>query len=26
MGSHDSFGHLQHKLWQNERPGAKLAI
>jgi hypothetical protein len=26
MGLHDPFGHLQHKLWQKERPGIKLAI
>jgi len=26
MGSHDPFGHMQHKLWQKERPGVKLAI
>jgi len=23
MGSHDSFGHLQQKLWQKERSGVK---
>jgi len=23
MGSHDSFGHLQHKLWKKERLGVK---
>ncbi len=23
MGSHDPFGHLQHKLWQKERSGIK---
>jgi hypothetical protein len=26
MGSHEPFGHLQHKLWQKESPGVKLAI
>jgi hypothetical protein len=26
MGSHDPFGHLQHKLWPKERPGVKLPI
>jgi len=26
MGSHDPFGHLQHKLWQKERSRVKLAI
>jgi len=26
MGSHDSFGHLKHKLWPKERPGVKLAV
>jgi hypothetical protein len=26
MGSHEPFGHLQHKLWQKERPVVKLAI
>jgi hypothetical protein len=26
MGSHEPFGHLQHKLWQKERSGVKLAI
>jgi hypothetical protein len=26
MALHESFGHLQHKLWQKERPGVKLAI
>jgi hypothetical protein len=26
MGSHDSFGHLKHKLWPKERLGVKLAI
>jgi hypothetical protein len=26
MGSHDSFGHLKHKLWPKERSGVKLAI
>ncbi len=26
MGSHDPFGHVQHKLWPNERSGVKLAI
>jgi hypothetical protein len=25
MGSHCSFGHLQHKLWAKERPGVKTA-
>jgi hypothetical protein len=24
--SHEPFGHLQHKLWQKEGPGVKLAI
>jgi hypothetical protein len=24
MGLHDPFGHLQHKLWQKERPGVKI--
>jgi hypothetical protein len=24
MGSHDPFGHLQHKLWPKERPGVSL--
>jgi hypothetical protein len=24
MGSHDPFGHLQHKLWQKERSGLKI--
>ncbi len=24
MGSHDPFGHLQHKLCQEERPGVKI--
>jgi hypothetical protein len=24
MGSHDPFGHLQHKLWPKERPGVWL--
>jgi hypothetical protein len=24
MGSHDPFGHLQHKLWQKERLGVKI--
>jgi hypothetical protein len=24
MGSHDSFGHLQQKLWQKERLGVKI--
>jgi len=24
MRSHDPFGHLQHKLWQKERPGVKI--
>jgi len=23
MGSHEPFGHLQHKLWQKERLGVK---
>jgi hypothetical protein len=23
MGLHNPFGHLQHKLWQKERPGGK---
>jgi len=26
MGSHDSFGHLKHKLWPKEGPGVKLTI
>jgi hypothetical protein len=26
MGSHEPFGHLQHKLWQKEGPGVKLVI
>jgi hypothetical protein len=26
MGLHEPFGHLQHKLWQKERPGVKLAV
>jgi hypothetical protein len=26
MGLHEPFGHLQHKLWQKERPGVKLPI
>jgi hypothetical protein len=26
MGSHDSFGHLKHKLWPKERSGIKLAV
>jgi hypothetical protein len=26
MGLHEPFGHLQHKLWQKERLGVKLAI
>jgi hypothetical protein len=26
MGSHDPFGHLQHKLWQKERSGVKLVV
>jgi hypothetical protein len=25
-GSHGPFGHLQHKLWQKEGPGVKLAV
>jgi len=24
MGSHDPFGHLQHKLWYKKRPGVKI--
>jgi hypothetical protein len=24
--SHEPFGHVQHKLWQKERPRVKLAI
>jgi hypothetical protein len=24
MGLHDPFEHLQHKLWQKERPGVKI--
>jgi hypothetical protein len=26
MGSHESFGHLHHKLWQKEKPGVKLTF
>jgi hypothetical protein len=26
MASHESFGHLQHKLWQKEGPGVKLLV
>jgi hypothetical protein len=26
IGSHDPFEHLQHKLWQKERPWVKLAV
>jgi hypothetical protein len=26
MALHKPFGHLQHKLWQKERPGVKLAV
>jgi hypothetical protein len=26
MGSHDPFGHLQHKLWAKERPRVKLVV
>jgi hypothetical protein len=26
MALHEPFGHLQHKLWQKEGPGVKLAI
>jgi hypothetical protein len=26
MGSHEPFGHLQHKLWQKERSKVKLAV
>jgi hypothetical protein len=26
MGSHDSFGHLKHKLWPKERSRVKLAV
>jgi len=26
MALHGSFGHLQHKLWQKEGPGVKLAV
>jgi hypothetical protein len=26
MGSHDPFGHLQHKLWQKGRPKVKLTV
>jgi hypothetical protein len=26
MGSHEPFGHLQHKLCQKERPGIKLSV
>jgi len=25
MGSHDPFGHLNHKLWPKEKPKVKLA-
>jgi len=24
MGLHDPFGHLQHKLYQKEKPGVKI--
>jgi len=26
MGLHDPFGHLQHKLWQKQRPRVKLVV
>jgi hypothetical protein len=26
MASHESFGHLEHKLWPKEGPGVKLAV
>jgi hypothetical protein len=26
LGSHDSFGHMKHKLWSKEKPGVKLTI
>jgi hypothetical protein len=26
MASHESFGHLQHKLWSKEGSGVKLAV
>jgi hypothetical protein len=26
VGSHNPFGHLQHKLWPKERSGVKLAV
>jgi hypothetical protein len=26
MALHEPFGHLQHKLWQKERPAAKLPV
>jgi len=26
MGLHEPFGHMQHKLWQKERSGVKLAV
>jgi hypothetical protein len=26
MASHESFGHLQHKLWSKEGPGVKLVV
>ncbi len=26
MASHEPFGHLQHKLWQKEGSGVKLAV
>jgi hypothetical protein len=26
MGSHDPFGHLQHKLWPKKRSGVKLLV
>jgi hypothetical protein len=26
MGLHEPFGHMQHKLWQKERLGVKLAV
>ncbi len=26
MGSHDTFGHLKHKLWPKEGSGVKLAV
>jgi len=26
MGSHEPFGHLQHKLWQKKKLGVKLVV